>query len=328
VLLSLIAAGAGLTGSASVLGLVAVLAGRTLFELYYSIGRGLGLIRRMAFVYLVGSASQLAIFAAVVAVAHPGPLLALLIFAGSSVIPIAVAEGIRPVVRGHPVAVDRLALDRIVAIGGPLLFAHLAYIIWNTADTIWVENELGTRQIGIYSAARNVSQMFLILPSAAYGVVMPRVAELRAAGDDAHARRLVYATTLAIAGATSALAAVVITFRLPILRMLYGDAYGAAAGPLAILAIVGVLYATFVTLTSSSVGWGRPGVYTSAMAVATVSELVYLVFLSHDLGGLNPSTAAIASAASIGLALLAVLGQLYWRPLGEKKSPTASAGGT
>jgi len=148
---------------------------------------------------------------------------------------------------------------------------------------------------------------------------MPRVAELRVAGDDRHVRRLVYAATLAVAGSTSLVALVVIALRLPILRTLYGEAYVPAAPSLVALAAVGVLYATFVMLSSSAVGWGRPGIYTSAMIVATVAEIAYLLFLTEHLGGLKASTAALASASSIGLALLVVLGQLYIKPLGRAK---------
>lgn len=313
--LCIAAAAAGLTGGANTLGLVAVLAGTALFQIYYEIGRGMGAVKRMTITYLGASLSQLLIFVGIVAAMRPTPLVALLVFGGSGVIPVAISELVYPVVRGQHVLVEGRTLRRLALVSAPLFVAHLAYVGWTSADQIWVANVLGTYQIGIYGAARNLSGIFLIFPSAAYGVIMPRIAELRETSQDSHARRLVYAATLTAAGTTSILALFVIFLRVPLLRMLYGSSYTGAATSLAFLAVAAVLYAAFVMLTTSSVGWGRPGVYTSGLVVAVLVEIVCLSFFSGSLGGPKAYTASLAYLISIATALLVVLAQLHFRPL-------------
>lgn len=314
------AAGAlGLTGSADALGLLVVLVGRALFEAYYSIGRGIGDTGRMALTYVGGSLTQLLTFVLIVVFTEPSPQVALLVFGLSSAVPIVVCEAVSPIVRGIGVTYRHAVARDLWRIAGPLLVAHVVYIVWSTADQVWVQGTLGTHAIGIYGAARNLAQIFIVIPAGVTGALVPRVAQLHSAGEAARARRLVNRTTAVVLGVSALGALVVIGLRAPLIELVYGSAYASAAPALAGLAVAGAVYAAEVVLTGAAVGWGRPLVYVVGISVAAAAEVSYLLIV----GGNDPATAAWVNAASITIALVVVAGWLAVRPFRSEEPPPA-----
>jgi O-antigen/teichoic acid export membrane protein len=305
------AAAAGLTGSASVLGLLVTLGGFAVFQIYYAIARGLGQSRRAVVTYAGGSLAQVAVFGVLSLTLDPTPVVALLVFGLSSVIPVVACELYRPVVRGRPLRIRRHALEGIWRIAGPVSLAQVGFLVWISADQIWVENVLGTREIGLYGAAKNLAQVFFIIPAGVTGALLPRMAELRTAGETGHARQLVYRTTLSLLGLTALLAVLVIALRSSLLGVLYGAPYEAAAPSLVGLSVGFVAYAGVAGLTEAALGWGRPGPYTLGMVSAAVVQLGYLAAFGDD----QASTAAWASGTSMALSFAVVVAWLRLRPL-------------
>ncbi len=68
-----------------------------------------------------------------------------------------------------------------------------------------------------------------------------------------------------------------------------------------------------MTLTNAAVGWGRPAVYSIGMVVTALAQLACLALIWDD----QVATAAWASAISIGIGFLLVLGLLVARPFSE-----------
>jgi O-antigen/teichoic acid export membrane protein len=161
--------------------------------------------------------------------------------------------------------------------------------------------------VGLYGAAKTLIQILFVIPAGVTAVLMPRVAELQTGGDTVRARRLVLAMTGGVLAASALVGIVVIALRSPLLGVLYGDAYRASASSLVILTVGAVANAGFVVLTTSAVGWGRPGVYTAGMALAAACELALLAVLPGD----HITTAAWAVSGSIALAFVAVGAYLF-----------------
>jgi O-antigen/teichoic acid export membrane protein len=305
------AVAAGLLPGANALGLVVTLAGLAAFQLYYAIGRGLGESLRPALTYVGGSLAQLVVFAAIALAANPGPTVALLVFGLSSFVPIAWLEATRPVIQGRELRVDHATLVALWRVGAPLLAAQVGFLVWFSADQVWVASTLDRHDIGLYSAAKTLAQLFIVVPAGVGGVLLPRVAELLAAGREGTARRLAWGSTAGVLGLSAALALAVVAVRGDLLAGLFGSSYRDAAPALLGLIAGMVVYAGFATLTTAAVGWGRPGVYAFGVIVAAVGELVYLLAA----GGGGIATAGWATAASIGAGSVAVLGLLALRPL-------------
>jgi lipopolysaccharide exporter len=305
------ASAAGLTGTATALGLVAALSGLTVFQLYYAAARGLGGADRAAFIYFGTAVVNLGAFLVVWALATPTPTIALVIFGTSSVVPIVAAELARPVVAQPGFRLAPRALQELWLIGGPLILAQIGYLTWVSADQIWVETQLGSHEIGLYSAARNLSILLLVIPAGVAGVLAPRVAELLSTGREDRAARLLRLVTVAATLAAGAVAAVLILARDELLTLLYGDEYGAAAPALVGLSVSAVAYTAFAVVANGAVGWGRPRVYAAGIAVAACVEVVALLTTDST----SASTAAWSSAGGISAALLFILGWLRLRPL-------------
>jgi len=301
--LVLLAAALGLTGSAEPLGLVAVLAGTACFQLYYAMGRGVGHVGRPALTYVGASACQLVAFGLLAALGEPDVTTTLWIFGATGALPPLVWELFRPLLRGRPLPVTRDAAALLWRISAPLVLGQVAYMTWWSADQIWVESALGTTQVGLYGAAKNVCQVFVVLPAGANGALLPRVAELRAAGRTPDALRLLYKTTVGLVAASAALAVALILLRDPLLELLYGSAYAAAAGPLVGLSVAGTIYAGHFTLTGSAIGLGRPGISTATICIAAVVEVLVLVLAP----GASGTFAAWTYAGAIGAASLVAL---------------------
>jgi O-antigen/teichoic acid export membrane protein len=239
------------------------------------------------------------------------------IFGTSSVVPILVAELARPVVAKAGLRVARRPLPGLWRIGGPLILAQIGYLTWVSADQIWVETQLGSHEIGLYSAARNLSILLLVIPAGVAGVLAPRVAELLSARREDRAARLLRLVSVAATVAVGGLATVLILARGELLTFLYGDEYGAAAPALVGLCVSAVAYTAFAIIANGAVGWGRPRVYAAGVAVAACVEVVALLVTDST----SASTAAWSSAGGIFAALLFILGWLRLRPL-----PTRTGG--
>jgi len=307
------AAVAGLTGSATAAGLVAVLSGSAVFQVYYGVARGVGEMGRAAGTYIGASAAQVAGFALLVVITDPSPEAAVAVYSLSSVVPVLVQELARPLLFRAGLSADRAALHAIVAIGGPLVAAQVGFLVWFSADQVWVEAQLGGRELGLYAAAKNLAQLFLVLPSGVAGVLIPRLAELQARGAMRRAQHMVAATTAGLLAATALLALVTSLLAAPLLEALYGASYRPAATPFTWLAVGMTAYAGFAALTSAAIGLGRPGVYTAGILLAAGLEVAWLLVVDTA----RSESAAIAVAGSIGIALSFVAVLLVRRPLGR-----------
>jgi O-antigen/teichoic acid export membrane protein len=305
------ASAAGLTGNADLTGLLVVLAGLGSFNLYYQISRGLGQIRRIAVAYVGGSLLQLCVLVVLVATTGLSPTAALIIFGISSITAVAACELAAPVVRGRGVYFSREGARALWRIGGPLVITQAGFIIWFSADQIWVDSTLGAAQIGLYGAAKTLIQSFTVLIAGSNGVVLPRVAELRSAGRDQHARRFIVTMTVRLTLLAIAAAAVIIAARSPLLTVLFGNSYDEAGGALVALAVSMTVFTTFSALNVSVIGWGRPGLSALGYSVAALSEVALLVVA----GGDDIAFAGWASAISIALGLVAMALALVRRPL-------------
>ncbi len=304
----------GLTGAADTAGMLAVLAGTAAFQLYYALARGVGDTQRGAATYTGASLAQLVGFIALIAVVDPSPATALFIFGASSLVPIAVFELRRPLLFRGRLTVKAIEARALWTIGAPLIAAQIGFLVWTSVDQIWVEQTLGAAEIGFYSAARNLSQLFIVLPAGASAVLLPRLAELARAGDVERARFLLFFYGGGLLGLSGVLVVPIALGREPLLELLYGDDYVVAGDALVGLSVAMAIYAGYAILTNCAVGWGRPGVYTVTIIGAAVCETVALLLVDSR----DPAVAAWVLAGSGAVALVAAALWLLVKPLEAK----------
>jgi O-antigen/teichoic acid export membrane protein len=309
--LSGLADAADLAETANVTGLLAVIAGLSAFEIYYAIARGRADFRRAAIAYAAGAALQLVVFGVITATTDPTPTAALCIFGASSLVPILVYEAWRPILRRTPLRIGRRSLEKLWAIGAPLAPGTVAFLVWNSADQIWVGNVFGSFDIGTYGAARNLSQILMVPIVGFTGALVPRVAELRTSGERDRAVRLISWTTWVLVGCCAAIALVLILGRTFLLETFYGAAYGAGANALIGLSVGMVAFGGFSALGHGSMGFGAPRIYSIGYVVAAVVEVALLLAFDWS----QPYAAAWIFAGSIALGWAAMAVYLRFRPL-------------
>jgi O-antigen/teichoic acid export membrane protein len=307
-LLTIAAAQLGLTAPAETLGLIAVLAGTACFQIYYAMGRGVGDVTRPAATYVGASACQLIAFVALDLATHPSVSATLLIYGASGALPLIAWELRRPLLRGRKLRVTRDAASLLWRISAPLILGQVAYIVWNSADQIWVASALGTTQVGWYAAAKNISQVLIVLPAGTNGALLPRMSELKSEGRLGDALSLLYRTTAALVAISILIALVLVVFRTQLLEVLYGSEYGPAAASLVGLAVAMVIYTGHFTLTGSAIGLGLPRISTSTICVAAVVEVAVFVFFP----GSSAAYAAWVYAGAIGVAFVGAIGQMVY----------------
>lgn len=306
----------GVTASASLIGLIAMLAGRAGFEIYYAVARGRQMVGRMAATYLGGSVCQLVALLALALVADVNATTALLIFGLSSFVPIVICELSRPVLFGRLHRPREADLVRVVATARPLMISHGFFLLWFNLDQLLVVAALGSTDGGYYGAAKTLAQLFTVLPFGINAALVPRIAQLHTRGEVERAERLLRRTLAISVGLTAVAALLVGLLSGPLIEILFGAEYLPAAGALAVLGVGMVGYTGQAVISAVAVGWGRRALYTVTIAIAGTLQLV--LFLTVDYS--SPTTAAAFNAVSIGVGFTVALGWVLLRPLSRPRA--------
>lgn len=132
----------------------------------------------------------------------------------------------------------------------PLLLAGIAVFVYMRIDQFMIAAMLGTQQVGLYSAVVALAEIPLILPALLLRAALPTLT--RQSAEDPRARDRTLVVLLRTGFYVHALVAVGLALlATPIVVLLYGDAYRAAAGAFRLQ----VLAAPFVSLGVLSSAW-------------------------------------------------------------------------
>lgn len=115
----------------------------------------------------------------------------------------------------------------------PLFLSGLAIIVYMKIDQVMLGTLIGDREVGIYSAAVRISEIWYFIPVAIVSSVAPSIVEAKKIGEDLYYRRIghLFRIMAAIAYGIAFLMAV---WAKPLVLLLFGPSYGAAGTVLAI----------------------------------------------------------------------------------------------
>jgi len=159
--------------------------------------------------------------------------------------------------------------------------------------------------LGLYSAATAFLAAPAIVASSIGLVVFPHVSATHQAGK----RPQLQATFALHAGLVIGLAGLLVMFAQPIVTLLFGESYGAAAPALRLLALASIAISIRAFPIEVLRGIGRPGLTSIAEAVNWALFLV-AVPLGAAAGGLVGTAVAVAVASYASLGVLVLL---MWR---------------
>jgi PST family polysaccharide transporter len=121
----------------------------------------------------------------------------------------------------------------------PLILSGISIMISVRIDQVLIGQILDDKQVGIYSAAARIAEVWFFIPFAISSSILPLLVESKKKSEALYFDRLQkFCNVLALVGITFALFITIAAG--PLTRLLYGPAYAAAAGVLRILIWSGV----------------------------------------------------------------------------------------
>lgn len=121
----------------------------------------------------------------------------------------------------------------------PLMLSGISVMISTRVDQVLIGQMMNDKQVGIYSAATRIAEIWYFIPIGIAGSAFPLLVESKRQSEDLYYQRLqkLY-NVLAMLSITFALAMTLLS--VPLVKLLYGPAYVASAGVLRILIWSGV----------------------------------------------------------------------------------------
>lgn len=111
----------------------------------------------------------------------------------------------------------------------PFLISHLAIMVYMRIDQVMLGGLSGAEQVGIYSAALRLSEVWYFIPMGIFSSTFPVIVMSKEEGETVYLKRLQKLMTATVAMAY-AIAIPMTLVSTPMVKLLFGDAY-AASGP-------------------------------------------------------------------------------------------------
>jgi O-antigen/teichoic acid export membrane protein len=299
----------------ALLGTLLVASGLAAFNTYMELSRGLDNISRMAGYYVTANFLQLVVIVACVWVLGIRSVgLALAIYGLSFIIPIGIFElRAQSPVHLRPRLITFVTMWQLSRFSVPLVIAYAGYTVWGSLDLLLVEQRLGSQSAGIYAVAKTAVMVFILVPYAVTAVALRYFAR----GSPREAQRSMLLSLGAATGASTLLVAGFWAFSGPLIRVIFGQPYSAAAQPLIILAVGMALYTVYLVFETWMIAKGYPWLHALAMSITLVSSTtIELALLPH--WGL----AGVALGVTVGITAgnLIIAGLYGWLMMRETRA--------
>ncbi|MFQ3664407.1 MAG: flippase [Chloroflexaceae bacterium] len=186
----------------------------------------------------------------------------------------------------------------LLADSWPLIISGLLVNLYLRVDQIMLGRFRGDVELGIYSGAVRIAEVFPIVPNTIVVALLPTVVAARAAGPDRYAQRLRQLYGL-VAALGYAFALPVTLLAAPLTTLMLGPAYTGAAPSLVVLTWAGLFGSLGVARSSFLTAENYTRLHLATVALGCVVNLFLNWILIPPLGGLG---AAIASLVAYWLA--------------------------
>jgi O-antigen/teichoic acid export membrane protein len=195
---------------------------------------------------------------------------------------------------------DSVLIKKFVREGVPLFFSALAVVIYMKIDLVMLGKMVPRADVGIYSAAVRISEMFYFIPVILAGLLFPYL--IKAGNRDPHFfRQVIQVMSDGLAWVAFMFAVPVTLFSVPLVSLAYGREYLSSAGILVIHVWAGI----FVFLETMRIRWLVIHKLTYfqfwTTTIGAVSNIVLNLYLIPRYRGYG---AALATVVSYGLAVV------------------------
>jgi len=203
---------------------------------------------------------------------------------------------------GKSIVLWRCALKRIGQLLGdtwPLIFASVAVSIYMRIDQIMIKNMLDANQVGIYSVAVRISEVFYLIPMVVTRSLFPAIVKARAVSQKLYTDRI--NALLGLLMNAAVVIAVLMTFlSVPLVELFFGAKYLVSAKVIT----VHIWACVFVFITIGGRKWimaENLQIFALITAIiGAVSNVLLNLWLIPDYGVMGAAVATVISTASSG----------------------------
>ncbi|MES2878116.1 MAG: flippase [Pseudomonadota bacterium] len=195
---------------------------------------------------------------------------------------------------------DRAIAKRLLYDSWPLIISGLVIMIYMRIDQIMIKEMLGEKEVGLYSAATRISEVWYFIPMLLTNSLFPSIVNAKKLSQELYLARLQNLFTFLVW--ISILVALPMTFLSEILvNFLYGDAYKEASQVLVIHIWTGV----FVALGTASGSWflsenlQRYSFYRTGLGAIINIILNFILIPSYGIKGAAISTVVAQAMAAL-----------------------------
>ncbi len=295
----------GLTGWL-LLGVIVNLANIAVFETYLQAQRGLGRFTTMMAYYVLANFLQLMAILMAGALGLRSTALFLVIYGVSAIAALVLMQAVAPTpLRFQFATVAWRRMIRIARYILPVIVQGIFYAVWSAADLILVEHLLDSVAEGNYAAAKTLTQVLIMAPTAISTTASTRVARLPESAVRNYLLRLLALT----AAASLPIAAGMVLLQGPFSFLFFGSKYPHVVDGLSALIVGMTLYSFYLVMASTWGGLGRPAIGALASGVGTAATIGLAFLLIPNLLLLG---AGIAFAAGASVQLVAISLYTLW----------------
>jgi O-antigen/teichoic acid export membrane protein len=178
--------------------------------------------------------------------------------------------------------------------GWPLIISGMVIIIYMRTDQIMLGQMMGDREVGIYSAAAKISEMWIFVPGAIVNSVFPSIVRAKEVSKELCDQRMQKLFSLMTILAYSV--AIPITFTSnQIVTILYGDEFIEAAPILAVHVWTGVFISLGLARTPWIISEGLMRFSAVSSTVGAVINIILNYFLIPNFGAMGASVATVVA---------------------------------
>jgi O-antigen/teichoic acid export membrane protein len=249
-------------------GILVVVAGTTIFYAYWGLARGFLASRRLVVAYLGSNLLQLVLtFWLIQFLAIKSVSLALVIYGGTYLLPLALLQITRPLILSfdHHL-INWNTIKPILRFSLPIWLSHAMYMLNLTLDILLLKHFCDSETLGRYSLAKTISALFIFIPTGISTILMPRVASLPAKD---HNKLLIQSLVLSLVINLGILAVLLLLGNWAV-RQFFGAEYLSSSATVLILAAGMIMLGVHAIFSSVQVGKGQAN-------WETISRFVILV---------------------------------------------------
>ena len=253
-------------------GIFLVVIGTTISEIYYGLLRGFIFYIRLTLFLIGTNVVKIVLILLIFYTGYYQPQLVLAIFGLSCIVPLLFMELKNP----SPVSfkiktVSKETLKELGKFSVPIIVASYAYSLITSFDTICIEHYLGMYEVGIYSVAKTLGQIFVFVPLAINTILMPKVAGFN---EKKEIKRYLKLSLVLVISASLVLLSGIFIFQRELIELIFTAKYLEASAVLVIYSMGMVFYSIYSTAGNVLIGVGKPKIYMDTSLICAMINVI------------------------------------------------------